>query len=687
MARSFVYICFQSRLRLLNVWSQLALMFVSSFHGLLSEHVFAVARFMAFSRPSRTDSPGPKAPPRNLLRQPDEDEFDGGAQVAQEHVPASSGGPSLTASGRLRRSSGQLRSSGGVPASSSAAASSRPGGRMSQLGAPDHAPAEQYGEPARTSFFHQQAAVAKPSSPAGAATSYLFQQSPGSSFASNLLSAAGGGTTAGAPFYAPPYTGATSGSTTSQHRPVPRLHYQKTLEQQQREAFLAARDPASGFLDEETIEGDFSDADSNNSEASTSNFVRKCCNTAFGKAFFGTSLLLASTGGALIGGWNWGRQQALGQCAAAQAQRAVLQDGWVLPAMGGGGSSIDFAGGNSPFTAKAGPPGPSKWKLAMDCSGSESRFLKCFRPFTANDPTKGYVDFAEGWNRKQDLIRTIPPKAGSTSVKPRVEISFSTGPPTPKGRPAIRITSEKAFGPGSLFVVDVERIPVGDGTWPAYWTTIRGGVDGCGWPAGGEIDMFEHVQGWGMENMVSTLHTTAGCTMPVPGITNGGNCEGNNGCGVTAQSVPSGHKFNEQGGGIHLMEWSRNPPAIKMYWLDRVVAETLDEESMNDGSFWEHITSTNQPYVTFPLEGNCPMANYFSPQTFIVDTTFCGEWAGSIFAPPGGPYGPEGCIQTVQDPSYGENWETPAHPDLSRRFIFRGVRIFSEDGEGMDWEG
>eukprot|EP00392_Amoebophrya_sp_AT5.2_P018358 g18878.t1 len=301
----------------------------------------------------------------------------------------------------------------------------------------------------------------------------------------------------------------------------------------------------------------------------------------------------------------------------------------------------------------------NKLQLATDCSGSAARFLQCFRPFTESDPTSGYVDFLEGWNRRDQLVNTLPPRQGG------------------RGR---------SRGPAGMIAPD--------GTWPAYWTTIRGGVAGCGWPAGAEIDMMEHIQGWGMERMVSTLHTLAGCSMPtVQGVTNNGNCEGNNGCGVTAESVPSGHKFNRQFGGIHVMEWAEadpargvTDPAIKMWWFDRKVADTFSEEMMGLPAFWDKILTDNQPYVTFPLGANCQAEQFFHPQTFIIDTTFCGDWAGSVFAPPGGPYGPQGCISVVGAEDYAKDWDTKTYPEQSKSFIFNSIRIFSKDGTGEDWE-
>lgn len=39
---------------------------------------------------------------------------------------------------------------------------------------------------------------------------------------------------------------------------------------------------------------------------------------------------------------------------------------------------------------------------------------------------------------------------------------------TPQGRPSIRLTSKKSYNSG-LVILDVEHMPVGCGTWPAFW--------------------------------------------------------------------------------------------------------------------------------------------------------------------------------------------------------------------------
>eukprot|EP00392_Amoebophrya_sp_AT5.2_P007336 g7350.t1 len=69
------------------------------------------------------------------------------------------------------------------------------------------------------------------------------------------------------------------------------------------------------------------------------------------------------------------------------------------------------------------------------------------------------------------------------------------------GYKSFRFVSNTQFGPGSVILWDAERIPVGQGTWPAYWSVDAQGI----WPNGGEIDMQEGIN---MHTyMHSTLHT------------------------------------------------------------------------------------------------------------------------------------------------------------------------------------
>ena len=56
--------------------------------------------------------------------------------------------------------------------------------------------------------------------------------------------------------------------------------------------------------------------------------------------------------------------------------------------------------------------------------------------------------------------------------------------PDGPGRPSVRLESRLTFTEG-LFVIDLTHIPIGCGTWPAFWTVGLGD-----WPVDGEIGMF-----------------------------------------------------------------------------------------------------------------------------------------------------------------------------------------------------
>ena len=58
--------------------------------------------------------------------------------------------------------------------------------------------------------------------------------------------------------------------------------------------------------------------------------------------------------------------------------------------------------------------------------------------------------------------------------------------PDSRGRDGIRISSKRAFDE-SVVIVDLEHMPRGCGTWPAFWTRSQEGP----WPTGGEIDIIE----------------------------------------------------------------------------------------------------------------------------------------------------------------------------------------------------
>ena len=58
--------------------------------------------------------------------------------------------------------------------------------------------------------------------------------------------------------------------------------------------------------------------------------------------------------------------------------------------------------------------------------------------------------------------------------------------PTARGRDSVRISSQTAYDE-AVFVLDLQHMPYGCATWPAFWTLSQQGP----WPTGGEIDIIE----------------------------------------------------------------------------------------------------------------------------------------------------------------------------------------------------
>lgn len=59
-------------------------------------------------------------------------------------------------------------------------------------------------------------------------------------------------------------------------------------------------------------------------------------------------------------------------------------------------------------------------------------------------------------------------------------------PPQARGRDSVRITSHNAYT-DSVIIFDLQHMPEGCGTWPAFWTLSQSGP----WPSGGELDIIE----------------------------------------------------------------------------------------------------------------------------------------------------------------------------------------------------
>jgi len=164
-------------------------------------------------------------------------------------------------------------------------------------------------------------------------------------------------------------------------------------------------------------------------------------------------------------------------------------------------------------------------------------------------------------------------------------------------------------------------MPTGCGTWPAYW------MFGPNWPNSGEIDIIEGVNAQ-RTNQID-LHTAPGCNIQVPNSQGGtnllqSNCNQDNagtGCGVSTSNTNNfGVGFNNIGGGVYAMQWAGS--GIYIWFFER--GSIPGDISANE----PNIPGWGTPLVT--MEG-CDIDQYFANNNIVFDTTFCGQWAGSVW--------------------------------------------------------
>jgi beta-glucanase (GH16 family) len=277
--------------------------------------------------------------------------------------------------------------------------------------------------------------------------------------------------------------------------------------------------------------------------------------------------------------------------------------------------------------------GTHPYTLVADYSGSN--FFDGFLTYTAADPTHGKVNYTDmAFAAKQGyLAYNFHEQDNVTRARIGVD---SVEDAQASGRNSVRLTSKKTFNAGTLLVADINHIPVGPGLWPALWLLGTGD----NWPARGEIDILEFVHDTPYNSM--TLHTAPGCTVDnatsFTGQLQGANCNegaGTQGCGVHAPDTTSslgqtfasaGHALNKQGGAIYVTEWTSS--GIKIWAFARnAVPASLNDEHPSTAAF-------PVPLAAFSGKG-CDFATAFQDMTLIINTDFCGDWAGKVWSDSG----------------------------------------------------
>ena len=130
-----------------------------------------------------------------------------------------------------------------------------------------------------------------------------------------------------------------------------------------------------------------------------------------------------------------------------------------------------------------------------------------------------------------------------------------------------------------------------------------------------------------------TLHTSAGCSVEHAGFSGNlttANCDthaagqsDNAGCAIASADPRSyGTGFNANHGGVYALEWSST--AIQIWFFARGTIPPDIARAVPDPRSW------GPPAARFAGPG-CDIDAHFQNMRLVIDTTFCGAWAGNAW--------------------------------------------------------
>lgn len=257
-----------------------------------------------------------------------------------------------------------------------------------------------------------------------------------------------------------------------------------------------------------------------------------------------------------------------------------------------------------------------------------SDFFSKWDFFTGADPTHGTVEYVSF--EVADEMGLV--KASEDQVFIGVDMtSMLLG----GGRRSVRIQSKTVYNAG-LFVLTLDHVPTGCGSWPAFWMF---GYDAAHeWPELGEFDIIESIHR--ASQVQSTLHTTQGCSQAgvnaggeftgtwAPGemVTEASNCWTNapgqfemQGCVQQGPEGSIGESFNANHGGTFAAEWDPAGERFRIWFWPRgsEPADLLNRRPLPD--------SWGKPYSYFSLSPEACPVRHFANMHLVFDITFCGD--------------------------------------------------------------
>lgn len=236
------------------------------------------------------------------------------------------------------------------------------------------------------------------------------------------------------------------------------------------------------------------------------------------------------------------------------------------------------------------------------------------------DPTAGFVWYDQAC---ETLDQFIVDQENSVVIKSKVKPGSGNYRDVNKHLSSPRIESVKTYPNGGVFVIDVKQVPNGCGIWPAFW--MVGGPESWStdspkynfdWPNYGEIDILEQVNGENVNHV--TLHTRPGCNTGTLNCNAGQPLAGTEGCSILMKEGTGGAGID----GVYACEWTPTE-SIKTWFFKRdEVPSDLSTNSV-DPSNWR------DPDTVHDLSNGCSDSNIFQNLHLVLNTTFCGQWAGS----------------------------------------------------------
>lgn len=269
------------------------------------------------------------------------------------------------------------------------------------------------------------------------------------------------------------------------------------------------------------------------------------------------------------------------------------------------------------------------------------------------DPTHGTVNYLS--SRKEAVSKQLighgTADDGTTTVKIAVDATNKLYGNA--GRNSIRITSRNNYNKG-LFIFDVIHMPPSVcGLWPALWLL---GEPEAEWPKYGEVDIIEGVNQ--QQSNLMTLHTKNDCkigksvsitssdpdaiTYTGKRTTTNCNVYAGNGCQIAAPQASSvsdsaagyktgatyGSPLNDQGGAVLAVEWTSS--GFKVWsWPRNSAPDSVKSATANNPSDISPSSDFGTPVAHFG-GASCNWNDNFKDLAFVINTDFCGDWAGNV---------------------------------------------------------